>query len=315
MLKFKITVIGTITRDTITFPSGTTTESFGGILYNISALSGLGGNRVEIYPVCNLGYDVYEDAIKILKDYRNVKLDGVTRVESKNNHVFLSLDKKHNKKEILKNRVPVLKFDQIKPFLDGHVFLVNFISGFDIGLEDLKRIRNNANAQVFIDIHSLTLGRDRSGKRYFKTPKRWREYIKLADIVQTNLIELEVICGRKLRLIKDISEYGNYLLSLGPDVLLITLGEKGALMIFKKGDKMKLEKCSGMSVRGFKDTTGCGDIFSAGFLISYHISNDLTQSLYFANRVATEKCKISGVEGVANLMRDIAITEKFKEKP
>ena len=303
MHKFKITVIGTITKDTIIFPNGKTTESFGGILYNVSALSGLGGNRFEIYPVCNLGYDIYDEVMKILGKYQNVKLGGINMTKRKNNNVFLSIDKRHHKKEVLRNRVPALNFGQVKPFIDSQVLLVNFISGFDIGLEDLKRIRNNTNGRIFLDIHSLTLGRDRSGKRYLRTPKNWREYIQPVDIIQTNLIELNVLYGGKLRDIKEICEFGNYLLNLGPGVLLVTMGEKGSMMIFREKDKLKIEKCAGISVQGVTDTTGCGDVFSAGFLTCYLKTNDLVQSLDFANWMAAEKCKISGVEGVANLLR------------
>jgi sugar/nucleoside kinase (ribokinase family) len=155
-----------------------------------------------------------------------------------------------------------------------------------------------------MDIHSLTLGRNRSGNRYLRTPKWWREYIKQADIIQTNLVELEVLNGRKLRHAKEIIEFGNYLLSLGPDVLLVTLGDKGALMIFKEEGKVKLEKSTGIRVRGFKDTTGCGDVFSAGFLINYLNTKDLIHSLDFANRMAAEKCKLSGVERVAKSIKD-----------
>lgn len=303
MPRYKITIIGTINRDTIIFHDGKKTESFGGILYNIAALSGLGGNQVEIYPVCNLGYDIYEEVIKILIKYKNVKSDGINKVNKKNNHVYLSIDNKHNKKEILKNCVPAVNSHQIKPFLDRHVLLINFTSGFDIGLEDLKRIRKNTKALIYMDIHSLTLGRDRSGKRYLRSPRRWREYVKQANIIQTNLAELEVLSGRELKHTKEIGEFGNYLLSLGPDVLLVTLGDKGALMIFREEDQVKFEKSAGIKVGGFKDTTGCGDVFSAGFLINYLCTKNSIQSLDFANRKAAEKCKLSGVENVDKMLK------------
>ncbi len=305
--KFKVTVIGTINKDTVIFPSGKRTESFGGILYNLTGLSGLGGGWMEIYPVCNLGYDVYNQVEGILKKHDNVKLDGISKVRRKNNHAYLLIDKENQREEILRNRVPSLSFTQVRPFLDSDAILVNFISGFDIGLNTLKRIRTSTGALIFMDMHSLTLGIHKDGKRFFKTPKSWREYLKQADLVQTNLPELSLLSDKKLKSSKEIQEFGNYVLSLGPKVLLVTMGEEGALMIYKEGKTCKLKKCAGIKVQKFKDATGCGDVFSAGFLVNYLHTRKLNQSLDFANRVAAEKCKISGVEGVGKLLKRFAL--------
>ncbi len=310
MPKFKVTVIGTINKDTIIFPNGKRTESFGGIMYNLSTLSSLGGKWMEIYPVCNLGYDVYNQVKKILKNFDNVKLDGINKVGRKNNHAYLVIDKENQREEFLKNRVPALSFTQLKSFLDSDAILVNFISGFDISLNTLKRVRRNTDALIFMDIHSLTLGIHKDGKRFLIAPKSWREYLKQADFVQANLPELFVLSGESLKSSKDIRDFANYVLSLRPKVLLITMGKEGALMIYKDGKTCKLKKCAGIKIRGFKDATGCGDVFSAGFLVNYLHAGKLNQSLDFANLVAAEKCKTSGVEGVSKLLKKWSLSKR-----
>lgn len=306
MRRFKLTVIGTINRDTIVLRSGERRESFGGILYNVSALSGLGGECLEICPVCNLGYDVYDQVTGILKSYANVTLDGVRKVRRKNNHALLLIDEINEREEILENRVPVLGFKQIKPFLDSDVILVNFISGFDVSLETLRKIRKETQALMFLDVHSFTLGVRRDGRRFFRTPRRWREYLKLVDVAQCNLAELNVLSSQKLKSTAEIGDFGDYLLGLGPKALLVTLGAEGAVMIYKEGKAHRLKECAGLKVRGFKDATGCGDAFSAGFLTSYLRTQDLSRSLEHANRIAAEKCKASGVERVAELLARFA---------
>jgi len=309
MRKFKLVVIGTINKDTIIFPNGKKTESFGGILYNILTLSYLGREGVKIYPVCNLGYDVYNQVISRLKNCDNVDLSGIKKANCKNNHAFLSINQNNQREEILENKVPPLSFSQIKPFLKADVILVNFISGFDLSLVTLKKIRKSTDALIFMDVHSLTLGVGDSGKRFFKAPKNWREWIKQADIVQMSLSELKELAKRNLKSYQEIKEFGEYILSLGPKTVLITLGEKGALMIFydkvRRFVRMHLEK--GSKVQRFKDATGCGDVFSAGFLICYIHTRDLIKSVNFANYVAAQKCKISGVEGMKKLFSRIAI--------
>jgi sugar/nucleoside kinase (ribokinase family) len=307
MRRFKITVIGTINKDTIIFPSGKKTESFGGILYNLSALSGLAGQNAEIYPVCNLGYDVYDQAKRILKDYDNVGLDGIAKVSVKNNHACLTVDRENQREETLRNRVPRLSFSQVKPFLDSDIILVNFISGFDVSLSALKKIRETTDASIFVDVHSLTLGVHKNGKRFYRNPRSWREYLKQADLVQANLAELTVLSGKRFRSQKEIQEFGSCILSLGPRALLITMGGDGALMMYKTKRACSIRKVTGARVRGFKDATGCGDVFSAGFIVCYLQTGSLDRSLHFANQVAAEKCRISGVEGLDRLLRKSAV--------
>jgi sugar/nucleoside kinase (ribokinase family) len=313
MNKFKIVIIGTINKDTIIFPNGKKTQSFGGILYNILTLSYLGGEDVKIYPVCNLGYDIYGQVTSRLKNCDNVKLGGIKNVNCKNNHAFLSINQKNQREEILTNRVPPLTFSQTKPFLKTDVMLVNFISGFDLSLVTLKKIRKNTDALIFMDAHSLTLGVGDSGKRFFKAPKNWREWIKQADIVQMSLPELKELAKRNLKSYQEIKEFGEYILSLGPKTVLVTLGEKGSLLIlddkvrrFVRQRRICLWQ-KGSKVQRFKDATGCGDVFSVGFLICYIQTKNLIKSVNFANYVAAQKCKISGVEGMKKLFSRIAI--------
>jgi sugar/nucleoside kinase (ribokinase family) len=303
MLKCKVTVIGTINKDTIVFPNGKKTESFGGILYNILALSYLGRGDVEIYPVCNLGYDVYNQIISRLRNCDNVDLSGIKKVNCKNNHAFLSITPDNQKEEILRNKVPPLNFSQIKPFLKTDVILVNFISGFDLSLVTLKKIRKNTDVLIFMDVHSLTLGVDDFGKRFFHSPVNWREWLKQADVVQVNVPELIELAKRNLRSPQEIKEFGKYILNLGPKTVLVTLGEEGTLMIFDD----KARRFEGSKVRKFKDATGCGDVFSAGFLICYMHTKNPVKSINFANYVAGEKCKISGVEGMKKLFWSVRL--------
>jgi sugar/nucleoside kinase (ribokinase family) len=306
MRKSKVTVIGTINRDTILFPDGRRTESFGGILYNLSALSALGGTSLEISPVCNVGYDVFAQVKVILKGFGNVRPDGIKRVRRKNNHALLVVDEESQRQEVLKNRVPVLSFSRVEPFLDCDLVLVNFISGFDISLSTLRKIRRSTDALIFMDIHSLTLGVRRDGRRFLRTPRSWRDYVRQADFLQANLTELHVLSGTRVNSSNRIRDFGKDVLSLGPKAVLLTLGEEGALMVYRHGKGCRLKREKGIRVRAFKDATGAGDVFSAGFLIRYLESGNLARSLDFANRVAAEKCKVSGVEGIPRLLRKLA---------
>jgi sugar/nucleoside kinase (ribokinase family) len=308
MPQFEIMVIGTINKDTTIFPGGKKTEGYGGILYNLSALSALGGSGTKIHPVCNVGYDVYDRIMEILQKYDNVKPDGIRKVRRKNNHARLFIDRENQREEILQHRVPVLSFSRLRPFLDVDAILVNFISGFDVSLDTLKKIRQHTDALVFMDIHSLTLGIHKDGRRFYRTPRSWKEYVRQSDLVQANLLELNALSGKNLKNIRELRDFAKQVLSLGPQVLLVTMGYKGALMIHKEGKRIKLEKSAGRKISGFKDATGCGDVFSAGYIACYLKTKNLKRSLDFANRVAAEKCRVIGAEDVVKLLAGYAKT-------
>ncbi len=302
MKKFKVAVIGTINRDSLFFPKGKRQESFGGLLYSLSALSALGSGWMEVYPICNVGYDVYDRVVGRLKQYGNVQLEGMKKVNLKNNHVTLFIDRNNERQEVLRNRVPAVSFDQVESFLDSDALLVNFTSGFDLRLRTLQRMRDSSRALVFLDVHSLTLGIRNGGERFLRRPVRWTEYLKQADIVQCNLAEFGLLAGRELRSTKEMRDFGGYILSLGPEVVLVTLGEDGAVMIRRQRRGCRLTKQAGIKVSNFADAVGCGDAFSAGFLSCYLRTRVWHRALGFANRAAAEKGKLSGVEGVYDLL-------------
>ena len=122
-------------------------------------------------------------------------------------------------------------------------------------------------------------------------------------MVQMNLPELNELAKTNLKSDQEVREFGKYILNLGPKAALVTLAEEGALLIFDN----KVRKFKGSKLRRFKDATGCGDVFSAGFLVPYLITKDLTKSVNFANRVAAAKCGISGTEGMKKLLKRMVV--------
>ncbi len=297
----KIAVLGTITKDTIFDPQETKRESFGGILYNVLAVSALGGKEVKVYPVCNLGYDLYQQVLKILKKHKNIDLAGIKKVRTRNNHNFLYYDKNNNREEISKNSVPRLTYPQIEPFIGSDVILVNFISGSDIHLKTLKKLGRNTQALIFMDIHSLIMGRRKDGKRFVKVPENWQEWIGCADILQCNHAELNALSNKKTDSFARVKSFARQILLSGPQVFLVTKGKESGY-VFQVGKKgIKSNRTLVPRPGKIKDLTGCGDVFSAGFIISYLESKDPVLSAEFANSAASHKCRFSGVEILSKL--------------
>jgi sugar/nucleoside kinase (ribokinase family) len=298
---FKIAVLGTITRDTVICPDSRKIESYGGILYNILALSYLGKRNVKIYPVCNSGYDIYDSVSSILKKCRNVSTDSIKKVRVKNNHNILIYDSKGNREEISKNSVPELTYTQIKPILDCDVILVNFISGKDMDLKTLKKLKGNTPALIYMDVHSFILGRRKNGKRFVKVPKNWLNWISCADVVQCNFFEFSKLSNKKLDSSAKIKNFAQSIFRSGPQVLLVTNGKEDGYIIQPGKKGVKSNRSIVPKIKKVKDLTGCGDVFSAAFMLSYLKLKDPMLSANFANTVATHKCRFSGIESLSKL--------------
>ncbi|MFH0930915.1 MAG: carbohydrate kinase family protein, partial [Candidatus Zixiibacteriota bacterium] len=283
--------------DTITFPDRKSIRSFGGILYNILPLALLAPEDFAISPVCNLGSDIYDKMITYLKRLKNVDLSGISRVGEKNNHVHLYYNEKWNKKEILENLVPKIEFHQVEPYLDSDYIQINFISGFDIELETLKKMREKTKARIFIDVHSLVLGIKKNGERFFKVPVLWKEYLRIADIVQMNFKEMQILSEKNLDSESKIKKFAKEILDLGPEILLVTCGREGVFIYYRKKRELICYRTSSLKLKDAVDPTGCGDVFSSGFVLAYHKTSNAELSSEFANFLAGMKSRFSGIEG------------------
>ncbi|HEX9916475.1 MAG TPA: PfkB family carbohydrate kinase [candidate division Zixibacteria bacterium] len=298
----KITVIGSITQDTINLPYGKQTKSFGGIFYNLLSLSYLSSKNVKTYPICNLGEDIHKDVIKILDERENIVKGGIKKSKGRNNAVCLFCKKSGKRKEFLLSLVPPLNFSQIKPYLNSALILVNFISGFDLSLKTLEKIRASTTKPIYIDIHSLSLGVKKNGERFPKKPKLWKRYIKCADMLQMNWGEFSILSGRKVKNINQIKVWAEKILKLGPKVIIITLGKRGAFMMYCKEDKTGYYFSQNRTDE-VMDAVGCGDVFTSAFIISYLQTRNLKSSLDFANKVANFKSTFSGAGNLRELSR------------
>lgn len=309
----RIGVVGSINRDTITLADETKIESWGGLLYSLKYLhdSGIG----EIYPVANVGADGYRSIIKILKRFPRLRMNFIKKVPEDNNHCFLYYHNQSHKCEILKGGVPPITFSRVKPLLDCDAVLVNFISGRDIRLDALEKFRAQYDGIIYLDIHSMTLGRRKvegGVKRFLRRPPYWRRYADCADILQVNESEFEVLTGvsfmrvgkpgpyGRVSTVKDraalLREAGLELFTNGlsrAGCMAVTCGRRGTYLFY---DRMrpKARKISVVEAKRVYDTTGCGDAFGAGFLAEFVRTGSYIKAGKYGNAVAASRCEIRG---------------------
>lgn len=110
-------------------------------------------------------------------------------------------------------------------------------------------------------------------------------------LIKPNLNEIERCFNVKIDSFKDLKEICISLINSGIFTVIVTLGEKGAILfkegeiIYSKGPKIE-----------FKSSIGCGDAFLAGFLYKFIRKRSYYECLKFAVATGTSKAEEEGTK-------------------
>jgi ribokinase len=107
------------------------------------------------------------------------------------------------------------------------------------------------------------------------------ELLRLVDVCVPNETELRQLTGRALDSLADVETAARELRARGPDSVIVTLGERGALIV-GPGEPIHI---AGVPVRAV-DTSGAGDAFCGAFAAYLAEGDALTVAASKANRVA-----------------------------
>jgi sugar/nucleoside kinase (ribokinase family) len=309
----KYLVVGEPCVDLIHKENGEVIHSYGGVLYSIISLAVLSGNNDSVYPLMNLGEDEYENITNILKSYPKIKLDGVNKVThpTKKVHLYISNYRSGKKAKIehSESDTYTLPYENIEKFLpDADAMLINMISGVDISLDTLKRIRADFKGFMHMDIHNLVMKTNDQGYREHTSLDGWREWCTNTDTIQMNEYEIGVL-SREKRNDYEIAE--EILININQSMtgVIVTKGKLGVSGFTRKeksfGDVkfFDLDRLDVQAVENphFVDTTGCGDVFAASFTIDFSKTKDLKKALHYATRIASFKTSISGISELNKL--------------
>ncbi len=107
------------------------------------------------------------------------------------------------------------------------------------------------------------------------------ELLTLADYCIPNETELEVLTGRTFTTLEEAEAAARLLLRQGPQTVIVTLGEKGSLIV----EEQKSVQVAGFPVRAV-DTTGAGDAFIGSLAVFLAEGRSLEDAVRQANAVA-----------------------------
>ncbi len=286
----KISVLGSINEDFI-IHDGIETHSYGGILYNLTALSILLPHS-PIRPVAFLGTNVWPRVRNITQSLGNIQWDGIQKLKGPSNQVHLFYPPKGEKQETLEHPVPGFAWNNLEPSLEADVLLLNFISGWEISCRQFRKLRENFAGMIYVDIHSLLLGIRKNDERFARVPKDWDTFLD-ADFVQMNQKEWELVAAVPF-IRKNLLRFCRRWKDKRWKGVIVTLAERGAVLAYRDGTN-KTVSYPAPKVK-WPEQTGAGDFFAAGFISAILKGKSIQTALKSGVRTASWKCRYAGIE-------------------
>lgn len=295
----KVGVIGTFNRDIIHPWKGAGAETVGGLYFSVLYLANLLESTDEIVPVAFVGEDFYQTVVDELSEYQNINLNGIQRVAEKNTQVTLTYTGPGEREEIISKAMPPLGREELRILENADVVILNLITGVDVDLEDMKEFRAANDALIYMDFHSHALGIDDRGKRFYRKPDDWEQWVNLADVLQMNEMEARTLAGYPdTESCESLMKFGKRLLQYTPSICHITLADKGSFLFFIKEDTVVVKRNEGITLATSVDAIGCGDAFAAAYLVNYFKTRDEMKATLFANKIAAMNCTFVGSSGI-----------------
>lgn len=293
----KIGYIGNIVLDEIRTIDGTVTKSWGGAFYSYATFQKLLTEGETLLPATPVGYDIWDNLMLDLAVMDKIDTSALYRSEFPNNKVNLRYKNENERVEIAQDILPPMEFEYLQPIMNTDAILINFISGFEMDLHVLRRLRENYEGLMFLDIHSLLLGIDKKGVRFPQSLPEWRDWAENFDCVQMNSIEADNLMNGESTYFA-IQELAEDMVRNGIKVVNITLGSEGSLVVCREGKNTKSSYIPAVITGELVDPTGCGDAYGAAFALEYLRGSGIIKSAEIANSIAGEVSGMTGVEDI-----------------
>jgi sugar/nucleoside kinase (ribokinase family) len=289
-------------------------EEWGGVAYALSAFEAALPEDWEIVPIVKVGSDLSGSAREFLTSYPRIDVEtGIRTVPEANNRVELVYTAPDQRTERVTGGVPPWSWAELAPITATcDALYLNFISGFEMGLETAQSLRSGFPGPTYADLHSLFLGVGPDGLRIPRELPSWEAWLGCFDAVQLNAEEFGLLGSG----VEDPWELAAQ--AVGPELKLmaVTLGPDGARFVTGAGSKSDpldwpetrdLAASPGPARSGIAplgapeaagDPTGCGDVWGATLLARLFGGERLQSAMIEANRVAAKNVGHRGVDGL-----------------
>jgi len=294
-------VVGTMVFDRIIPFEGRAVEGWGGIGYSVAAASATLPPDWGVRPVARVGQDLFREAREALAAMPRCDL-RLVRVAEPNNRVELRYRDPERRSEHLSGGVSGWQAPELLEALLGcDAVLLNFISGHELELQELQRLRRGLKVTLYADVHSLFLDTGQDGVRTPRVLEHWRSWFACFDVVQMNEEEFSLLtqAADGPGALEDVLE-------AGPTVACLTRGARGADVAFREDGRTFVEQVILPHPRT-GDPTGCGDIWGSVMFGRLLAGARAAEAAEAANRVAAASLDHFGVEGLVERLADVPL--------
>ncbi|MDX2191971.1 MAG: carbohydrate kinase family protein [Gemmatimonadales bacterium] len=314
-MRKRLGVLGTLVWDEIhgRTPGTGVEHEWGGIAYALAGLDAELTDEWEIVPLVKVGRDRAAAARDLLAPLRH-RAAAARFVECDAPTTGVTLYYAHGERTCggRTGGTPPWTWVELGPMVaDLDALYLNFSTGDELALETALALRHAFAGPIYADLHSLVVD-DALRPRAPEIPSWFRCF----DVVQVNEAEMA-------RLSPDPLALAARVLAEGAALLLVTVGERGAVYVAQPGfdgwpagrpptGRVARLLAEGQPLRTARlappaaevvDTTGCGDVFGATAWAHLLDGSSIEGAVREANRCAARTAGFRGAAGLAVHLR------------
>ncbi|TFG33212.1 hypothetical protein EU528_00680 [Candidatus Thorarchaeota archaeon] len=264
-----IVVVGHLSRDLIITPNSKREALGGGTAYAMLAPA---INAFDAGIISKVGDDFEQEYWDILKS-SGLVLAGLHRADTKSTRFVNKYDAEGNRVQIVEAQAEKITPQEFPDeYLDAKVIHFSPLTADELDIDCIRLARSNAEI-TSIDVQGYVRAIDSSG---IVVPRNWierDEILGLVDVVKFNESELKMTVEGE----SELSAVSR-ILDLGPRIVLVTHDRRGSV-IYTRNEQIKIPL---VIADAEIDATGCGDVYSIGFLLEYMKSSNLKRAGLFA---------------------------------
>ncbi len=294
-MKLDSVIVGHATVDINVLPHGVIENILGGApTYTGFAITSLGK---EAGIVSKIGSDFPEQFPPLFSKF-GLNTEGILTTSGKTTKFENTYEDDGSRKQVCRESA-----DKIEPgdlpqaYMNADSFYVSPVMD-EVPSETLAKITEESDLAM-LDPQGLFRELHESGEVEMKVPDDLEKYLGMVDIVKLGKDEYEVFDRPEDEVLKELSD-------MGPEICIITLGEKGCKMLVD-GDLTHIESLN----VDVQDLTGAGDVFGAAFLSRYMDTGSPIKSARFGNAAAGLKIEYKGPTGFPS---EDEVLEAVKER-